>query len=446
MKQFIGLCIIALTLVACNPVDVQEGQAQDAVATQTPIPTAAAAQRTTFTVARGDVLDEYTFRGRWLPRDQIQLSFEVAGNVRSVDIQRGDSVVAGQILADLQIDDLEATLDTQLLDLAAAERDLADSGDSSGSSVVDAQFALANANLSLDSNVAGYPWTNVANAQTSLADAERELANAQRDYDDAVSRPDTDASTVDSAYERLQDAQDGVDQAQRSLYDAQVSYYQYDISVQQQENSVLQAELDLEDATTGGGNPDLVDAVVRAQLAVDRTQEQIAQSTLIAPLDGVVLEVTIQPGDGVEAYVGVITIALPEPLEIIANLSFNDTQFLQIGQLGTCQEANNDDLIVECVIRSIPLTSSEVDQTTRVAASLPELQSGALIDVTMILDESIDTLWLPPQAINEFGNRTFVVLQTPEGERVRDVTLGLQTDERVEITEGVEEGDIVVQQ
>lgn len=446
MKQFIGICIIALTLVACSPADSQDAQAQDAIATQTPIPTAAAAQRTTFTVERGDVLDEFTFRGRWLPRDQVQLSFEVNGSIRSVDIQRGDSVVAGQILADLQIDDLEATLDTQLLDLAAAERDLADSGDSSGSSVVDAQFGLANANLSLDSNVAGYPWTSVANAQVSLEDAERELDNAQRDYDDAVSHPDTAASTVDSAYERLQDAQDGVDQAQRSLYDAQVSYYQYDISVQQQENSVLQAELDLEDATTGGGNPDLVDAVVRAQLSVDRTQEQIAQSTLIAPLDGVVLEVTIQPGDAVEAYVGVITIALPEPLEVIANLSFNETQFLQIGQLGTCQEANNDDLIVECLVRSIPLTSNEVDQTTRVAASLPELQSGALIDVTMVLDESIDTLWLPPQAINEFGNRTFVVLQTPEGERVRDVTIGLQTDERVEITEGVVEGDIVVQQ
>lgn len=448
MKQLIGLCIMLFIIAACDSIETPDivAQAQGADATQTPIPTAPAAQRTTYTVERGDVLEEFTFRGRWLPRDQIQLSFEVNGSVRSVNAQRGDSVVAGDILADLQIDDLEATLDTQLLDLAGAQRDLADSGDSSGNSVVDSQFSLANANLTLDSTIAGAPWTQIADAQTSLEDAERELENAQLDYDDAVSRPETQASTVNSAYERLQDARDGVDRAQRSLYSAQVSFYQYTITVQQQENSVTQSQLNLDDAVTGGGNPDLVDAVVRAQLSVDRTREQIAESTLIAPLDGVILEVTIQPGDNVEAFVGVITVALPEPLEIIANLSFNETQNLQIGQLGTCQEANNDDLIVQCVIRSIPLTSNEVDQTTRVAASLSELQSGALTDVTMILDESLDTLWLPPAAINEFGNRTFVVLQTDEGERVRDVVLGLQTDERVEVTDGVVEGDIIVQQ
>lgn len=446
MKQLIGVLILTLIMTACEPLDTQEGQSNDVAATVTPIPTAPAAQRTTYTVERGDVLEEFVFRGRWLPRDQIQLSFEVNGSIRSVDFRRGDTVVAGDILADLQIDDLEATLETQLLDLTAAQRDLDDSGDSSGSSVVDAQFGLANANLVLDSNVAGYPWTNVSDAQDRVTDAERELDNAQLDYDDSVSQVDTPASEVNSAYERLLDAQDSVDSAQRALYDAQVSYYQYSISVQQQENSVLQAELTLEDAVTGGGNPDLVDAVVRAQLAIDRTREQIEESTLISPIDGVILEVTIQPGDAVEAFVSVITVALPEPLEVIGNLSFNETQFLQIGQVGTCQEANNDDLIVACLVRSIPLTSNEVDQTSRVAASLPELQSGALIDVTMVLDESLDTLWLPPQAINEFGNRTFVVLQTAEGERVRDIVIGLQTDERVEVTSGVVEGDIVVQQ
>ncbi|MEM9952201.1 MAG: HlyD family efflux transporter periplasmic adaptor subunit [Chloroflexota bacterium] len=448
MRKLIGLCLILICLAACVPEDipVAQGQGQNAEPSETPIPTAAAAQRTTFTVERGDVVDEFEFVGRWLPRDQIQLSFEVAGNVRSVNIQRGDSVVAGEILADLQIDTLEETLETQLIDLAAAQRDLDDSGGTSGDSVVDAQFNLASANISLQSEIAGAPWTQIADAQTSLEDAERELDNAQRDYDDAVSRPDTAASSVDSAYERLLDAQDGVDRAQRSLYSAQVSYYQYELGLQNTENSVLQAELNLDDAVEGGGNPDLVDAVVRAQLAVDNTREDIAQSTLTAPIDGVVLEVTIQPGDAVESFVGVITIALPEPLEIIANLSFNDTQNLQIGQVGTCQEANNDDLVVQCVVRSIPFTSNEIDQTTRVAATLPELQSGALVDVIMVLEESRDTLFLPPQAVNEFGNRTFVVLQTPEGERVRDVVLGLQTDDRVEILEGVVEGDIVVQQ
>jgi len=448
MKQLIGIILLSVMMVACTPVDgLPVGQADaQAVASPTPLPTAPAAQRTSYTVQRGDVQEVFEFRGRWFPRDQIQLSFEVSGSVRSVNVSTGDTVTAGDVLADLQIDELEASLENQLIDLNAALRDLEAAGNSSGDSVVDAQFNFANANLNLDSQVAGYPWTNVADAQTRLEDAERTLENAQRDYDDAVSRPDTAASTVDNLYEALLDARDGVLTAQNALYSAQVAYYQYDITVQQQENALLQAELALEEAALTGGDPDLVDAVARAQLAVDRTREQIAQSTLTAPIDGVILEVTIRQGDAVEAFVGVITIAIPEPLEIIADVPFNDTQLLEIGQIGTCQPVNNPDLVVQCVVRYIPLRSNEVDTRTRVAATLPEIQSGALVTVTMVLAESIDTLWLPPQAINEFGsNRTFVIVQTDAGESVRDVVIGLQTDERVEILEGVEEGDIILQ-
>jgi HlyD family secretion protein len=248
---------------------------------------------------------------------------------------------------------------------------------------------------------------------------------------------------VDAAYEALIAAQESLDQAQRSYYDAQVTYYNYTLDIQGQRNAVLQAELQLQEAQTGSGDPELVDALVRAQLAIDETRAQIAQSTLVAPFDGVVLEITIRAGDAVEAYTGVITLALPQPLEAIAEISYNEILLLQVGQVGTCQEPSNDETAVQCVIRQLPLTNRDVDQSVRVAATMPDTPQGALIDVTMVLSESLNTLWLPPEAINEFGNRTFVVLLTPEGETVRDVVIGLQTTERVEILSGVEEGDVV---
>jgi len=443
-QRLIGLLIFALFIAACEPV-TQQGQEQ-IVVTATPLPTAPAAQRTTYTVERGDVLEEFVFRGRWLPRDQMELSFEVNGSVRNVDVQRGDTVTAGQTLADLQIDDLEAQLQTQELNLQSAQRRLSDSGTSSSDTVVQAQFSLADANLSLENQKAGYPWTRVVNARQTVEQRQRQLDNAQRDYDDAVSHPDSSASQVNQTYESLLQAKENLDSAQRDLYDAEVTYYQYDLNVKQQENRVNQAELDLQSAQSSGGDADLVDAVIEAQLSVDRTKQQIAQSTLVAPFDGVVLEVTIKAGDAVQAFTSVITIALPQPLEAIATLTFTETQLLQIGQIGTCEEANKDETRVQCIVRQLPLSNRDVDQTVRVAATLPNTPQGALIDVTMTLQKSLDTLWLPPQAINTFGNRTFVVLQTPEGERVRDVVVGLETDDRVEITSGVEEGDVVVQQ
>lgn len=415
-------------------------------ATATPIPTVPAAQRTTYVVQRGTVSEEYEFRARWLPRDQIELAFEVNGSVRSVNVRRGDTVSAGTVLADLQIDDLEAQLETQLLNLASAERRLLDSTTTSSEGVVNAQFNLANANLSAESQAAGLPWQAVDNAWANVLSAQRAVDNAQREYDNARSRPDTPASEVDRLLESLVSAREALVRAQNDYYTAAANYRQAQLNLEQQENSVLQAEIALDDAQTSGGDPDLVDAVTEAQLAVDRTREQIAQSTLVAPFDGVILEVTIQPSDAVQAYEGVITLALPEPLEAIASIPFNDTQLLQVGQVGICEEANNPDSRVQCVIRQLPLSNRDVDQTVRVAATLPQLVSGALIDVTMTLSESIDTLWLPPEAVNVFNNRTFVVLQTPEGERVQDVTIGLETDERVEVLSGVEEGDVVVQQ
>jgi multidrug resistance efflux pump len=361
-----------------------------------------------------------------------------------VNVRSGDTVRTGDILADLQIDELESQLTTQELDLEAAQRELENSGSDSGDGVVDAQFGLANANLSLESQVAGYPWTSLEDARDRVDQAERALENAQREYDDYVSRPDTPASQVDAAYEALLQAQEALDSANRAYADAQASYYQYDLSVDQQRNAVLQAEMELEDAQAGGGDPDAVDAVVRAQLAVDETREKIAQSTLVAPFDGVVLEVTIRPGDAVEAYVAVITLALPEPHEAIAELSTNQINQIEIGQVGTCEEANNEEVVVQCVIRQLPLTANDVDQSVRVAATLPDTQEGALINITMVLEESLNTLWLPPVALGTFGDRTYVVLQTPEGEQVRDVVVGLETEDRVEILSGVEEGDVVL--
>lgn len=443
MQQWFFIVVLAFVLVGCEAIPDQQEQVMPTV---TPIPTAQAAARTTYTVERGDVRETFIFRGRWLPRDQQQLSFEVQGTVRNVTVRSGDTIEAGAVLADLQIDELEDQLIRNQLALDAARRRLDEGGDNSSNAVVDAQFNLANQNLTLDGQRATLPWSSVQNAADAVLAAERQVENAQRSYDDTVSRPDSPASSVDNAYEQLLSAQENLAQRRRSYSDAVASYYNAALGIDRQENSVLQAEISLERAQAGGGDPDLVDAVIEAQIALDRTIEQISQSTLIAPFAGVVIEVTIQAGDQVQAFTTVITIALPEPLEGIANLSFNDIQLLQIGQVGICRDANNPDLEVQCIIRNLPLSNRDVDQTVRVAASLPELQQGALVEAEMTLRESLNTLWLPPQAVNEFGNRTFVVVQTDDGERVRDVEIGLQTDDRIEIESGLAEGDIVVQQ
>ena len=67
-----------------------------------------------------------------------------------------------------------------------------------------------------------------------------------------------------------------------------------------------------------------------------------------------------------------------------------------------------------------------------------------LIEISMPLQTRSAVLWLPPVAVRTFQNRTYVVIQTTDGQQVSDVEIGLRTPDRVEIKSGVNEGDVVV--
>ncbi len=440
------IIILAVLLGACtteganNLPNAPQAQAE---ATSTPIPTAPAVARPTYLVQRGDVQEILEFTGRWQPRDQMPLSFEIPGTIRQVAVQRGDTVSAGQLLADYQISDLEAQLDQALLNLEGAQTSLEAGTGDEVNSVVDAEIALANARLQLESAQQNNPWTGVASARLAVENAERAVERAQRAYDDARSHPEQPAANATNALQALEDAKAQLRSAEISYFQAAQSYNNYQFTIAQQENAVLSAEIRLQEARTGTGNPTAQQNLRSAQLNVDQIQADIAKASLYAPIDGVVLEVLIQPGDQVSAFDTVITIGQPEPQEAIANLAIGDAQRLSVGLVGVCQVINQPDTAVQCVVRQIPLSAQDADQTTRVAASLENVPLNQLVEAQMPLQVRENVLWLPPAAIRTFQNRTFVVLETPDGPRSVDVQIGLRTDERVEIVSGVNEGDVV---
>jgi len=452
VQRFVIIILIGASVAACTgnvpsnpPSGVGGGGQQQAPPTSTPIPTAPAVARPAYLVQRGDVQEILSFTGRWQPRDQTQLSFPIAGTVRRVNVKRGDTVNVGQLLADFQITSLEDQLNSALLDLETAKANLEAGGDTSVSSVADAEVALANARLNLEKTKAGSPWPQVESAKIQVENAKQNLANAQRAYDDALSRPSQAASTVDQAYNSLVSAQNSLKSAYASYDSAAQNYNNYAYTVASAENSLIQAQLNLEKARRGGGDPQRQQAVRSAQLRVDQIRANIAQSSLVSPVAGEVLEVVIKPGDAVKAFDVVITIGKPEPKEAIASIAIGDAQKLSVGLVGICQVINRPDTAVQCIVRRLPQSARDADQTTRVAASLEDLklQTGQLIEVQMPLQVRKNVLWLPPVAVRTFQNRTFVVIRTPDGTRVADVEIGLRTTDRVEIKSGVKEGELV---
>ncbi len=436
------LFFLVILLAACSNQQVTSVPAAQQ-ATSTPIPTVAAAARPTYTVQRGDVQEILTFTGRWLPRDQISLAFEISGTVRRVNVQRGDAVSTGQLLADLQIDELENQLESAQLELNNALENASSSVEGNVESVEDAEINYANTNLSLQNTLASVPWTDVASARNSLTAAENSLEAAELSYNDAVSNPDQSSSAIDNAYNNLQTARTNLQNAEISYFSAAQRYNNYQFDIAQAENELLRSELALERAQDNQSGETQDTNVLAAQLNIEQIQDQILQSSMFSPIDGEVLEITIQPGSTIQAFTAVITIGRSEPKEVVAEIAITDAQKLSIGLVGECQVLNQPDTAVQCAVRQIPLSASDADQTTRVAASLDNVPASQLIEVKMPVEVREDVLWLPPAAIRTFQNRTFVVVLTADGPRSVDVQLGLQTDERVEIVSGVNEGDIV---
>ncbi len=188
------------------------------------------------------------------------------------------------------------------------------------------------------------------------------------------------------------------------------------------------------------------------KLQIEDLERQIADARLIAPFDGQVLSVGIDPGDGVSAFSTVMVLADPSELEITAELGVEDLSEMALGQEALITLRNRPEEAFGGSVSQLPYPygggttdASDDDPSVHIAIEEGvELTPGELATVVIVLEEKGNVLWLPPAAIRTFQGRDFVVVQIDEGQQRVDVLLGIETDERVEIVQGLEEGQVIV--
>jgi len=159
----------------------------------------------TVTVSRGDISATVTASGSVERSGVVELVFSSPGTVTSVDVQAGDRVVVGQVLA--TVDDTAA-----LQQLAAAESTLAQSVQSAAST--DASVASASAALTDARRLARQ--TNKRN-ELAVAQARESLSVAQSLWNDSCLSINDPACPNPSAQAQLRAAQATIDSAQLSL-------------------------------------------------------------------------------------------------------------------------------------------------------------------------------------------------------------------------------------
>ncbi len=390
MVILLGVLLLAGCSQASNAAET--GQEADV----TPIPTPVVPVKPTYTVQRGSVVNALEFTGRISPIKEVALSFHTNGYIREIFVQRGDAVQAGQVLADLEVSDLETQLEQARLALKTSETQLIAAQQVISDALTEAGLLLAIEKIKLEQ--ANYLFEN-----------ER---GKQQDF-------------------RMQE---------------------FNIRIQQQATALAQLRVD---RLERGVDPQLLLAVEAAQLTVQRLDAQFVNAQIIAPMDGVVTSINIfNPGQSVSAYNPVVAVGDISQLEVSADLFGNSgVAMLSQGMAVVIEPHDRPGSVqLQGTIRYVPTgEANELDKTTRIAleaataASLSEagLGLGDLVRVRVVIESKDNVLWLPPQAIRVFEGRQFVVVQDVQGLRRVDVTLGIQGSERVEIMSGLSEGQIV---
>ena len=390
LSKFIFSFFTAFILLAsCTSAqDRRTGSADE----PTPIPTPIAAAKTTYIVERGDVIYEQSVSGRVVPLVDAPLSFPISGVVKEVFFEREETVAAGDVIA--------------VLDTAPLEEEL-----------LLAQAALAIAQTRLE--------TVETQLQIDRQRAELNVALAQLDLDFA--------------------------QAQAGANPAPQQQYQLDrltILV-----SLAQLELD---ELTGTVDPALRADVEQAALHVAEIEQAIASAQIVAPFDGQIVSLNLSTNRAVSEFEVVGSIADLSQLEITASIPATRMEGMEEGMPVSISLANRPGEAYPGFIRLLPYPFGSIgrqdeDQSTHIRFDNPdsaaEFEMGDRLTIAILIAEQKDVLWLPPAAIRDFNGRKFVVVQDEQGNQRRaDITVGIEGEDRVEVVEGLTEGEVVVGQ
>lgn len=207
------------------------------------------------------------------------------------------------------------------------------------------------------------------------------------------------------------------------------------------------------------------DRTAEASLAVAREQVQVADAELarlkaemdntkmIAPFDGVVVRLLANPGDSVQGGLSpsgqakalvrlaqINRLRLSFPVSIVAASSLREGEALEI-------RLDNGRVLTNRIAR----LSRDLSSSTRmmeVEADVPnerlELVPGIYATVVLHPERRQNVLWVPIEAVHRQPSPRVWVVASDQTVAERSIRLGLETPLRVEIMDGLREGDLVV--
>lgn len=328
---------------------------------------------------------------------KADVSSEIAGMLRSVSVEEGDTVRKGQIIAVID----STLLQAQLKKVLAAQE-------------------LAEINL--------LKWDNEIRKTQFHLEAARISMEKLKDY------LETRKKLFDIGGITLSELNEAEINYQKSL----ASY-----------KSALEDLMALK-AKSKKGHTSSEAAAAKANADTEEVRVQLKKCKIKAPIQGIVSSKkkwtgeSASPGDSV-----IVTIIKTKEVYAEAELNEKDMRYVKVGQRAEIRADAYPDMSFQGSIHLISPTVDMQSRTVKVKVKVPNekylLKPGMFVRIEIILKEAKNVVAVPPMAIitGKDGHRlAFVVVD--EVAFLRKVQTGLKTDKWVVIARGVEAGEKVV--
>jgi RND family efflux transporter MFP subunit len=171
--------------------------------------------------------------------------------------------------------------------------------------------------------------------------------------------------------------------------------------------------------------------------------EKLADYTISAPIDGVVLRRDGEVGEIAEAGQILFRIGVLKPLQIVAEVNEEDIPRVKVGQVVLLRTDAFPGRKLTGTVREVTLIGDPIAKTYRIKVALPDdtpLLPGMSVEANVVTREKPDALLIPADAV--MGTSVFIVERARV--RKRDVELGIRGTRAVEVLSGLTENERVV--
>lgn len=355
-------------------------------------------------VEKGDLAKSVVATGKVTPITKVEIKSKASGIVKKLLVDAGDRVKKGQLLAQLDKDEIAA---------------------------------------------------QVEQSRAGLQAAEASLKSAEADYERAkVDAEGPDVPLLKRAFDRAQGmAKEGVvsvsalDEAQKN-YELALNKQ----NVSKAQVSVLKSKIAQSQATV---------AQDRANLA--QLEEQLGYTDVLSPIDGVVLSRNVEMGDAVSSILVlgssatlVMTLGDTSEVYVKGKVDESDIGKVYLGQPARIKVESFKDKTFNGKVTKISPMGVEKDNVTtfevRVSINNPggELKAEMTANAEIILDEHKNVLQIPEGSIIYDKDRNASV-EVPdpkgkEGKRKVAINIGISNGAKTEVLKGLNEGEQVILQ